>query len=67
MQTPDYLLIGHMTRDLLPDGGCAPGGTALYAALTAHRVGRRVGVVSAQATLPGDGVGGIEVAFVPSM
>jgi Sugar kinases, ribokinase family len=67
MQTPDYLLIGHMTRDLLPDGAFAPGGTALYAALTAHRLGRRVGVVSAQATIPIDWDAGIEVAFVPTM
>ncbi|MGQ9549627.1 MAG: PfkB family carbohydrate kinase [Roseiflexus sp.] len=56
-----------MTRDLLPDGTFAPGGTALYAALTAHRLGRRVGVVSAQATIPVDWDAGIEVAFVPTM
>lgn len=67
MQTPDYLLIGHMTRDRLPDGAFAPGGTALYAALTARRLGRRVGVVSARATIPLDWDAGIEVVFVPTM
>lgn len=49
---PNYLMLGHFTRDLLPDGSTTPGGTALYAALTAHRLGRRVGVVSAPAPLP---------------
>jgi sugar/nucleoside kinase (ribokinase family) len=49
---PDYLLLGHFTRDVLPDGSTTPGGTAMYAALTAHRLGRRVGVVSAPAPLP---------------
>jgi hypothetical protein len=49
---PDYLLLGHFTRDVLPDGTTVPGGTSLYAALTAHRLGRHVGVVSAPAELP---------------
>lgn len=42
----DTLIIGHVTRDLLPDGGWRPGGAAYYAAVTAHRLGRRVGVVT---------------------
>ena len=46
---PDYLLLGHFTRDVLPDRTTIPGGTSLYAALTAHRLGRHVGVVSALA------------------
>ncbi len=44
---PDYLVIGDLTRDLLPDGGTAPGGTALYAAITASRLGARAAVLSA--------------------
>lgn len=48
----DYLMLGHMTRDLLPDGGATPGGSSLYAALTAHRLGQRVGIVSARTALP---------------
>jgi sugar/nucleoside kinase (ribokinase family) len=41
----DYLVIGHITRDLIPDGS-QMGGTASYAALTAHALGLRVGVVT---------------------
>ncbi|MGD1991778.1 MAG: PfkB family carbohydrate kinase [Anaerolineae bacterium] len=42
----DYLVIGHVTRDLLPDGEFAIGGTATYAARTAQAVGCRVGVIT---------------------
>ncbi len=52
MVNPDYLMLGHFTRDVLPDGTTTPGGTSLYAALTAHHLGRDVGVVSAPAGLP---------------
>lgn len=64
---PEYLLLGHFTRDVLPDGATAPGGTSLYAALTVHRLGRRVGVVSAPAELPADWPGAIAVAFLDGM
>lgn len=60
---PDYLLLGHFTRDVLPDGTTAPGGTSLYAALTAHRLDQRVAVVSAPAELPPDWPATIDVAF----
>jgi sugar/nucleoside kinase (ribokinase family) len=63
---PDYLLLGHFTRDVLPDGTTTPGGTSLYAALTAHRMGRRVGVISAPAPLPAGWPDAIEVLFHPS-
>lgn len=47
----DYLVIGHVTRDLV-DGAFTIGGTASYAALTARAMGCRVGVVtSADPTL----------------
>ncbi len=42
----DYLLVGHVTRDLLPGGGEALGGTAAYSALTAAALGRTVGLVT---------------------
>jgi len=42
---PDYVLVGHVTRDLVPDG-FVPGGTVTYAGLTARALGRRVGVVT---------------------
>lgn len=60
---PDYLLLGHFTRDVLPDGTTRPGGTSLYAALTAHCLGRRVAVVSAPAELPDGWPDEITIAF----
>jgi sugar/nucleoside kinase (ribokinase family) len=63
---PDYLLLGHFTRDVLPDGTTAPGGTSLYASFAAQRLGRRVAVVSAPAELPSDLPDTIAVAFHPS-
>jgi sugar/nucleoside kinase (ribokinase family) len=60
---PEYLLLGHITRDLLPDGTTTPGGTASYAALTAHRLGKRAAVVSARAPLPSDWPEEIAVAY----
>ena len=42
----DYLIIGHLTRDLLPHGSRL-GGTAAYASLTARALGLRVGILTA--------------------
>jgi sugar/nucleoside kinase (ribokinase family) len=42
----DYLIVGHVTTDLSPDGPRL-GGTAAYAGLTAFRLGLRVGLVTA--------------------
>jgi len=36
---PDFLTIGHISRDILPDQGFALGGTVTFAALTAYRLG----------------------------
>ncbi len=44
----DYLVIGHITRDLTP-GGPRLGGTAAFAALTAQVIGLRVGIVTSWA------------------
>jgi len=41
----DYLLIGHLARDLTPSGDRL-GGTAAYGALTAYALGLRVGIVT---------------------
>ncbi len=47
MSSPvDYLTVGHVTRDVLPGGRYAVGGTASYAALTAAALGRTVGVLT---------------------
>jgi hypothetical protein len=45
MQPVDYLMIGHVTQDLTPQGPKL-GGTASYAALTAKALGMRVGIVT---------------------
>jgi len=43
---PEFIIIGHITQDMLPDGGLGLGGTVSYAAATAQRMGYRVGVVT---------------------
>lgn len=62
MRTPDYLVIGHICADLQPDGSVVLGGTALYSALTAARLGARTAVLTR-------GVYGREVAGmeIPSL
>src|SRR5689334_4948177 len=47
--TPDYLAIGHIAKDLRPDGSGVAGGTVLYATLTAQRLGRQAALVTALA------------------
>ncbi len=42
----DYLVIGHVTQDRLPDGSLTPGGTAAYAARTARALGLRTAVLT---------------------
>lgn len=62
----DYLLIGHITKDLIP-GGYTVGGTVSYAARTAAALGLRVGVVTScePGWLPPE-LDGIQVAAYPS-
>ncbi len=45
-QTPQFLAIGHVTRDLLPDGSFTIGGTVTFAALTAYRLGLASAIVT---------------------
>ena len=61
---PNYLMLGHITSDLLPDGTTIPGGTSLYAARTAQRLGMHPAIVSATATLPADWPSAVPVASV---
>ncbi|MBE9507618.1 MAG: ribokinase [Chloroflexi bacterium] len=63
----DYLVIGHVTRDLV-DGAFTIGGTVSYAARTASALGCRVGVVtSASPELdPGQVLEGALVARFPA-
>lgn len=67
---PDFLVIGHVTKDLRPDGGYTIGGSATFAALTAQRLGLRAGVVtSASADLRerlADTLPGIALSCIPA-
>lgn len=45
MSAPDFVAIGHVTLDRFPDG-VRPGGAALFAAVTAHRLGLRAGILT---------------------
>ena len=65
-RAPDYLVIGHATRDLLPDGSTTPGGTVTYAGLAAQRLGRQVGVLTSAATRPEMGALGVELCCRPA-
>lgn len=69
---PDYVLVGHVTKDLVPTtevpAGFVVGGTVTYAGLTARQLGCRVGILTSAAedidlaaALPG-----IEVVVVPA-
>jgi len=66
--TLDFLAIGHVTKDLLPDGGHKLGGTVSYAALTAARLGCKAAVfTSAPADLElSAALRGIDTHVVPS-
>jgi sugar/nucleoside kinase (ribokinase family) len=61
VQTPDYLAIGHVSRDLTPEGQRL-GGSVAYAALTSRALGLRAAVVTAcsrdlsLAPLEGEGI-----------
>lgn len=44
-QVPEYLIIGHITADVVP-GGTTPGGTALYAGQLAACLGLRTAMVT---------------------
>lgn len=46
LEQVDYLVIGHVSRDLTPEGPCL-GGTVAYAALTARMLGLRPGIFTA--------------------
>jgi sugar/nucleoside kinase (ribokinase family) len=68
VRQPDFLVIGHVTKDLV-GSSYRLGGTAAYAALTARRLGRRVAVVtSAGPDIPLSRLlGGIDVICLPSL
>ena len=65
---PDFVVVGHVCQDILPDGRRSLGGSVSYAAITAQRLGYRVGVVTSAG--PGLDVAqalpGIDVVCHPS-
>ncbi len=66
LQPVDYLVIGHLTKDLTPQGPQL-GGTGTYAALTAQALGLRVGVVTSWAAdLPVNSLRGLPIASFPA-
>ncbi len=67
MGQPDFLVVGHVSKDLT-NGGHRAGGTVVYSALTARNLGRRVAVVtSAGRDLNlGQFLEGVELVCVPS-
>lgn len=65
-QEIDYLIMGHVTVDVTPDGE-RPGGTASYASLLVSRLGLRVGLVTAYGgDLPPELAGVIHVHQIPA-
>lgn len=66
LEPVDYLIIGHLSYDITPDGPRL-GGTAAYAALTGYALGLRVGVVTAWGgEVPLDVMDGIKVHSIPT-
>ncbi len=68
---PGFLVVGHVTRDLLVDGTYRLGGTALYAAVTAARLGYRPAVYTAAGpdldlTPLHRAAGGVEIICLPA-
>ena len=67
MSAPDFVAIGHVTLDRF-GAAIRPGGAALYAAITAHRLGLSVGLLTSHADdFPLDVIPpAIEVVTVPA-
>ena len=67
MSSPDFVAIGHVTLDHFGES-MRPGGSALYAAVTAHRLGLSVGLLTSHADdFPLDVIPSrIEVVSVPA-
>jgi len=66
LEPVDYLVIGHVARDLTPSRPRL-GGTAAFSALTARALGLRVGIVtSADVDIPLAALDGIPTVILPS-
>lgn len=63
----DYLLVGHVTQDLLPTGSSRLGGTVTFSGLTAERLGQSVGIVTAcESEIDLSSLEPLQVVTVPS-
>jgi sugar/nucleoside kinase (ribokinase family) len=63
----DYLVIGHITRDITTDGRRVLGGTASYAARTAQMLKKRVGVItSAESESGWAALSDVEILRIPA-
>lgn len=64
--TPDYLIIGHVTKDNTPRGPVL-GGTCSYSALTAHKLGQQTAAVTSYGPdIPSlAALEGIEIEVIP--
>ncbi|HOC23557.1 MAG TPA: hypothetical protein PKH38_04635, partial [Anaerolineaceae bacterium] len=63
----DYLIVGHVTQDLIDDHSWRLGGTASYAGLTAAALGHQVGVLtSCSPELDLAALKNIQVSIIPS-
>jgi sugar/nucleoside kinase (ribokinase family) len=66
LQPVDYLAIGHVAVDLLPEGNQL-GGSAAYAALTARALGMRVGMITSAASDANlQALDGIQIIHIPA-
>ena len=69
-EVPDFVAIGHATRDLLPGGGWRLGGTVTFAALTAQRLGLHAAVLTSGPpdllTALRDALPGVALACLPA-
>lgn len=66
LQPVDYLAIGHVAVDITPHGDQL-GGSVAYAALTAHALGMRVGVLTSFGNdAPIQRLNGIQIVNIPS-
>src|SRR5919198_6470432 len=63
----DYLVVGHVTKDVVPEGFVL-GGTVTFASLTARNLGRRAAVLTRSAPLTGlaGDLQGIPLHVVPA-
>lgn len=68
LRPPDFVAVGHVTKDLLADGGFLIGGTATYASVTARNLGKQAAIVtSASADLAlAERLPGVQISLRPA-